>query len=151
MKTNKIFFFYFLLTFFCASVISAQSIDVHNLLGKSQKEVIKKYGNPVHKDNSNPSMLCMFYKNKTSTMIFVSDKKGVYQVEATKSFDTESEARSNVDSFITNSITDGFVVDTVSTSDFQLKRKGAKIDLQIYENKLSKNFEIRVKGNKTES
>jgi hypothetical protein len=42
-------------------------------------------------------------------------------------------------------------VDTVSTSDFQLKRKGAKIDLQIYENKLSKNFEIRVKGNKTES
>jgi hypothetical protein len=151
MITIRIFLFYFLLTLSFASISTAQSIDVHNLLGKSQKEVIKKYGNPVHKDNSNPSMQCMFYKNNTSTMIFVADKKGVYQVEATKSFDTESEARSNIDSFISNSITDGFNVDTVSTSDFQLKRKGAKIDLQIYENKLSKNFEIRVKGNKTES
>jgi hypothetical protein len=102
MITIRIFLFYFLLTLSFASISTAQSIDVHNLLGKSQKEVIKKYGNPVHKDNSNPSMQCMFYKNNTSTMIFVADKKGVYQVEATKSFDTESEARSNIDSFISN-------------------------------------------------
>lgn len=151
MKKQKKILFYFLLTFTLPFFITAQSIDVHKLIGKSQSEVIKKYGSPLHKDNSNPSMICMFYKNNTSSMIFVSDDKGVYQAEATKSFDTELEARSNVDAFISGSVTDGFIVDTVSTSDFRLHKKGIKADLQLYENKLSNNFEIKVKANKTES
>jgi len=40
-------------------------------------------------------------------------------------------------------------VDTVSTSDFRLDKSGVKVDLQLYENKLSKKFEISVKANKT--
>lgn len=81
-------------------------------------------------------MICMFYKSKTGSMIFVSDKQSVYQIEATKIFNTESEARKNIDSFISKALEDNFSVDTVSVSDFQLHRTGAKLDLQYYENKI---------------
>ncbi len=151
MKTQKTFLFYFLLSIIFPSFITAQNIEVHNFIGKSQKDVIRAYGNPVHKDDSNPSMNCIFYQNNASTMIFVSDENGVYQAEATKSFDTQSEARAVINSFISGSIKDGFAVDSVSTSDFQLHKKGTKVQLQLYENKLTKNFEIRVKANKSES
>jgi hypothetical protein len=60
-------------------------------------------------------------------MIFVSDQSGVYQAEATKSYDTQAEARSIVDSFISNSLTNGFAIDTVSTSDFRLQKKVLKL------------------------
>jgi hypothetical protein len=151
MKNKKIILLYFLLMFALPSLIYSQSIEVHNFIGKSRNEVIKKYGNPVHKDDSNPAMICMFFKSKTGSMIFVSDKKGVYQAEATKSFDSQSEARSNIDSFISNSIKNGFAVDTVSTNDFELHKQGVKADLQLSENKIEKDFEIRVKANRTEN
>lgn len=151
MKMQNKLFLYFLLCLLMSSLINAQSIDVQNLLGKKTNEVIKKYGTPVHKDDSNPSMICMFYKNKTTNMIFVSGESGVYQAEATKIFDTESEARSNIDEFISGSIANGFSVDTLSISDFRLNKTGAKVDLQLSENKINKNFEIKVKANKTES
>ena len=151
MKNQNNIFLYFLLILLSSSLIHSQSIEVHNYIGKSRSEVIKKYGNPVHQDNSNPAMMCMFFKSKTGSMIFVSDKKGVYQAEATKSYDTQKDARSDLDSFISNSVTNGFAVDTVSTNDFELHRKGTKVDLQLSENKIAKNFEIRVKANRTES
>jgi hypothetical protein len=132
-------------------LVYSQSIEVHNLIGKPRSEVIKKYGNPVHKDESNPAMICMFYKSKTTSMIFVSDKNGVYQAEATKSCDDQKNARSDIDSFISNSVKNGFTVDTVSVNDFELQKKGAKVDLQLSENKIAKNYEIRVKANRTEN
>ena len=42
------------------------------------------------------------------------------------------------------------MVDTVTTSDFHLHKKGTKVDLQMNENKLSKKFDIRIKANKVE-
>ena len=141
---------YFLLIVLLPVFVNAQSLEVHKLLGQTTNAVIKQYGNPVHKDASNPDMVCMFYQNKTMSMIFVSGKTGVYQAEANKNFSTETDARSNIDSFISNSIANGFVVDTISTSDFQLKKPGAKVDLQLSENKISKNFEVKVKAKKTE-
>lgn len=151
MKTQNMFLVIIVILFLLPSIGFTQNMEVHNLIGKSRNEVIKKYGAPVHKDESNPDMICMFYKNKTSSMIFVSDKSGVYQAEATKSYDTQAEARSIVDSFISNSLTNGFAIDTVSTSDFRLQKKGVKVDLQISENKLAKTFDVKVKANKTES
>jgi hypothetical protein len=150
MKNQKVLIVIFFLILFIPLFSSAQDIGVHNLIGKKQSDVIKKYGNPVHKDNSNPSMLCMFYKTNTSSMIFVADGNGVYQAEATKIFGKENSARSEVDLFISNSTTGGFVVDTVTTSDFHLRKKGTKVDLQLSENKLSNKFEIKVKANKVE-
>jgi len=130
--------------------LSAQDISVHKFIGKSKSDVIKKYGNPAHQDNSNPDMMCMFYQTKTNRMIFVSDKDGVYQSESTVNYNSEASARKAVDELITNSIADGFAVDTVSANDFQLYKTGVKTDLQISENKITKNFDVSVKAHKSE-
>ncbi len=150
MKKIKIFFVSFLLVCLFPVLMFAQDISVHKFIGKTKSEVIKKYGNPVHQDNSDPNMMCMFYQTKTNRMIFVSDKDGIYQSETTVNYGNESKARSAVDEFIAGSITDGFVVDTVSINDFQLSKTGVKADLQINENKITKNFDVSVKARRSE-
>jgi hypothetical protein len=134
-----------------ATNIFSQDIDIHRVIGKSQSEVIKKFGNPVHKDNSNPDMICMFYKTPNRNMVFVADREGVYQAEATGIFDTEQIAQNKIDEFISSSIKDEFTTDTISVLDFQLHKKGVKVDLHLAENKISKKYEIRVKANRTEN
>jgi len=150
MKSLKVFYI-ILLSFLCNSfIIQAQDINVHFLIGKKQSEVIKKYGSPAHRDDSNPDMLCMFYKSKLNTMIFVSNKDGVYQSEASKTYETKNDAIKELDVCIAGSLSNGFAIDSVTASDFRLRKKGVKSDLQMIENKLSDKFEIRVKANKTE-
>lgn len=150
MKTKKIFFVSFLLIILIPFLLSAQDISVHKFIGKTKNDVIKKYGNPVHQDNSDPNMLCMFYQTKTNRMIFVSDKNGVYQSEATVNYSSESKARSAVDKLISSSVVDGFAVDTVTINDFQLSKTGVKADLQVTENKITKNFDVSVKAHRSE-
>ena len=127
----------------------AQDINVHKYIGKTRSDVIKNYGNPVHQDNSNPAMICMFYKRGNDNMIFVSDKDGIYQAEANISFDKETEARTALNILISGSVTDGFKVDSVTISDFHLEKTGVKVGLQLSENKLVNKFDIRVKANRT--
>lgn len=131
--------------------IIAQDIEIHNLIGKKQSDVTKKYGNPVHKDNSNPDMICMFYKNANGTMVFVSDKDGVYQAEANITYNAESEARKAIDNFIQSSLAGGYQVDSVTVNDFKLQHTGVNVELHIVENKISKKFEVRVKSNRSEN
>ncbi|MEJ2105196.1 MAG: hypothetical protein P8X47_11555 [Ignavibacteriaceae bacterium] len=150
MSTKKIFFVSFLLICLIPVLLSAQDISVHKFIGKTKADVIRKYGNPVHQDNSNPAMICMFYQTKTNRMIFVSDKNGVYQSEATANYDTESKARNAVDNFINSSVEDGFAVDTVTINDFELSKTGVKADLQMSENKITKNFDVNVKARRSE-
>jgi hypothetical protein len=150
MKTRNCFFVPFFLMCLIPVLLFAQDISVHKFIGKTKADVIKKYGNPVHQDNSNPDMMCMFYQTKTNRMIFVSDKNSVYQSEATVNYDTEAKARKVVDDFITNSLADGFAVDTVSANDFQLHKTGVKADLQIVENKITKKFDVSVKARRSE-
>jgi len=150
MKTRKVFFVSFFLMCLFPILLSAQDISVHKFIGKTKADVIKKYGNPVHQDNSNPDMMCMFYQTKTNRMIFVSDKKVVYQSESTANFDSESNARKAIDELIKNSVVDGFAVDSVSTNDFQIHKTGVKADVQMTENKITKNFDVSVKAHKSE-
>lgn len=150
MNINKLFIGYFLFTIIFWNNSIAQDISVHNLIGKSPNVVVQKYGKPAHRDNSNPEMICMFYKSSSNTMIFVADKTGVYQAEATKSYDNESNARNEIANFIKTSTTNGFVTDTVSINDFNLFKTGVKVALQISENKLTNKFDIRVKANRSE-
>lgn len=150
MKTRKIFFVSFFLMCLFPILLSAQDISVHKFIGKTKADVIKKYGNPAHQDNSNPDMMCIFYQTKTNRMIFVSDKDGVYQSESTSNFDSEINARNAVDDLIKNSIKDGFAVDSVSTNDFQIHKTGVKADVQMTENKITKNFDVSVKAHKSE-
>ncbi len=150
MRTYKFYFVLFLLVCFCPREIFGQNISVQNLIGKTKSDVIKIYGNPVHQDNSDPAMMCWFYQDKTTRMIFVSNKEGVYQSEATVSYTSESSARNAVDKLISNSINDGYKVDTISAGDFQIHKPGVKSDLQISENKITKNFVVSVKAKKSE-
>jgi hypothetical protein len=150
MKKIKLFFLVCFLAILNAFVIHAQDLNVHYMIGKKQSEVIKKYGNPVHRDDSNPEMLCMFYKSKLNTMIFVSNKAAVYQSESSKTYDTNNDAKKDLDACIVGSVANRFAVDSVTTSDFRLRKKGVKADLQMSENKLSNKFEIRMKANKAE-
>jgi hypothetical protein len=150
MKTIKMFFVSFFLICLFPVLLSAQDIGVQYLIGKTKSDVIKKYGNPAHQDNSDPNMMCMFYQTKTVKMIFVADKSGIYQSESTANYSSESKARTAVDDFIAGSIKNDFAVDTVSTNDFQLSKTGVKATLQMSENKISKNFDISVKANRSE-
>lgn len=149
MKTTNMLFVLFFLIFIIPEFLTAQDISVHYFIGKPKSDVIKKYGNPVHQDNSNQEMMCMFYQTKTNRMIFVSDKTGVYQSEATANYTSETKARSVVDDFIAGSVANGFAVDTVSADDFQLHKSGIKADLQINKNKITKDFEIKVKASRS--
>lgn len=126
-----------------------QDINVQNYIGKKQSVVIKKYGQPVHQDKSNPSMQCMFYKSSSGSMIFVSDEDGIYQAESSTSYSKQQDARSAIDSFISGSVSEGFSVDTVSTTEFDLKKPGVKVKLQISENNTSTKFNVRVKANRS--
>lgn len=150
MRLLFVFFLIIFLLLLTASNLKAQDINVHYMIGKKQSEVIKKYGNPVHRDDSNPEMLCMFYKNKLNSMIFVADQKAVFQSEALKTYDDRIDAVKDLDACISKSVSNGYSIDTVTTSDFHLKIKGVKADLQLNENKLSNKFEIRMKANKSE-
>jgi hypothetical protein len=150
MKTKNCFSVSFFLMCLIPILLSAQDISVHKFIGKTKADVIKKYGSPVHQDNSNPDMMCIFYQSKTNRMIFVSNKNGVYQSESTANFSSEASARKAVDELIKNSIADGFAVDSISANDFQLHKTGTKTDLQITENKITKNFDVSVKAHKSE-
>lgn len=149
MKTKRFISFLVIPVLFPIFIFS-QDIAVHKMIGKSTATVIQKYGKPVHQDNSNPSMVCMFYQNQTKRMIFVSNKNGVYQSEATATYNTESSARSDIDKFISASVSDGFGIDTISINDFFLQKPGTKVDLQLSENKINKIFEVNVKARKSE-
>ncbi len=150
MKTRNYFFVSFFLMCFIPILLSAQDISVHKFIGMKKSDVIKNYGNPAHQDNSNPDMMCMFYQTKTNRMIFVSNKDGVYQSEATVNYSSESSARKAVDELIQNSFTDGFAVDSISANDFQVHKTGVKADVQLTENKITKNFDVSVKAHKSE-
>lgn len=150
MKTFKTFFFAIPLLILFPDLNNAQDIKVHEMIGKKKSELVKKYGNPVHQDNSNPNIICMFFKSGSSSMIFVADKDGVFQAEATASYDSETSARKQIDNFISFSVQKEYSVDTVTTSDFRLNKHGVKVELQVAENKLSKQYDIKVKANRTE-
>ncbi len=150
MKRLKTFFFVIPLLIIFTDLNIAQDIKVHELIGKKKSELVKKYGNPVHQDNSNPNIICMFFKTKTTSIIFVSDKEGVFQAEVTATYDSETSARKQIDNFISTSVEKEYSVDTVTTSDFRLHKHGVKVELQIAENKLSKQYDIKVKANRTE-
>ncbi len=149
MQTQKMFWSILLLSLAFSFHAFSQDVNVQNMIGKSKNEVIKKYGNPAHKDDSNPAMICLFYKTAVVNMVFVGNEDGIYQAEGTFSYNSESEARKNLDDIISNSLKKGFRVDTVSITAFQLYTPGKSVDLQITKNELSKKFDLIVKARKS--
>ncbi len=151
MKLTKIFLLVIILINFLSGKVIAQDINVHDMIGKKIADVVKKYGDPIHQDKSNPEMICMFYKGDNGTMTFVGNDQGVYQAEAYKSFNSEKEARNAVDDFISKSISNSFVCDTVTINDFTIAKTGVRASLQINKNQITKKTDINVKSKKSES
>ncbi len=136
-------------TLLIPNILIAQDINVHYLIGKSKVEVIKKYGNPVHQDNSNPAMVCMFYQGSGFNMVFVGNKEGIYQAEARFSYNSESTAEKALNKFVKNSISKKFIVDTVSANAFKVHKTGVNADIQLYKNEINKNYEVSIKAGRS--
>ncbi len=151
MKVIKIIIETIIIFLLLTITLAAQNLNVHMMIGKSQGEVIKNYGQPVHQDKSDPSMVCMFYQGDNFRYIFVSGAGGVYQSEGYNSYNSQKSALSALDQFISNSIANGFKVDTVSNSAFQLQKPGVTADLQLIKNEITNKYEVSVKAAKKES
>lgn len=151
MKSSTLIVVTFFVLFLLLPLISlSQSIEVHLLIGKNMDEVIKEFGKPAHQDRSNPSMECVFYKTSNHQKVFVADKAGVYQAEATKFFPNKPDAIKEINKIISSAKKKGFISDTLSITEYFLHRKGAAMDLILYENVGSQKFEIRAKARKSE-
>lgn len=142
MKTIKIFILFLIVLSIQNSF--PQNLNVQNLIGKQPKDVISKYGNPVHQDNSIPSMICLFYKSPT--MVFVADETSVYQAEITMEYPTEEARKSDLDELIINSVKEGFVSDTLSNNKIVITKPGIKTDIDLINLKEKSLFEIKVKA-----
>ena len=123
-------------------------LDMQKLIGKSQSEVIRILGNPVHLDNSNPSMIMMFYKSDNSNKSIVADENGVYQAEATQSFDSEKSGLAALNGYISDMVKNGFAVDTVSVSEFNGAKTGVSCSYTFGLNSFSNRYEIKVTANR---
>ncbi|MFA3784065.1 hypothetical protein ABRY23_13475 [Melioribacteraceae bacterium 4301-Me] len=130
------------------NTLFAQDVAVCKLIGKSNSDVIKKYGKPIHQDLSNPEMQCLFYQTKDYRLVFVSNKDGVYQAEGELKYNSKENANAVIHSFLTECISDSLLVDTVNTSEYNVKGKNFKMNISLYENNFSKKYEVRVKANR---
>jgi hypothetical protein len=135
---------------FVSANIFAQDINVHKAIGKKTSEVVKLFGSPAHQDNSNASMKCMFYKGNNYTLTFVADEKGVYQAEASATYDDELKARSVITKLLEGCCNE-YKIDSVSVSDFDIAKPGVKADVQLAENKITKKYDVRVKASRSEN
>lgn len=128
----------------------AQEIKVHNFIGKAITEVSAFYGKPVHQDNSNPDMVCTFYRLPNRNYTFVSDVKGVYQANATITYNTKDESKKAIDVFLKDCLSNDYTVDTISTEKYKLRRQGNKMELNLSPIANSENFQIIIEAKKSD-
>lgn len=151
MKTSwlvKIILFILLLPILTIKVHS-QDMAVYKMIGKSINEVISTYGKPVHQDKSNPAMVCIFYKTKTTQKVFVADNKKVFQAEGSFCYTNKTKAMNSLLNLVTDTENKGFTVDTLNSSEYILYRNSAKVNLSLFENTFSNKYEVKVKAQKT--
>ncbi len=139
-----------ILLFIFLSPSSAQNINVHEMIGEKISTVISKYGKPAHRDKSNPAMECIFYKSKSHQLVFVANKKGVFQAEGCKRFTNKRTAEKELRKIITACNRKGYSTDTVNVSEFNIHKKGVRFNVMLMENNFSKKYEVKIKANKYE-
>jgi len=140
--------FVLLFFFFIHSALS-QDLNTYKMIGKSMNFTISKYGKPAHKDLSNKSMQCVFYKSKKYQTVFVANNEGVFQCESSVCYNKKSTASSKLASFIRNCINEGYQVDTVNVAEYNLNGKGKKLNISLFENTYSNKYEVKIKANKS--
>ncbi len=147
MKTTKIYFAFILTGFFITTLaLNAQDIFAYKFIGKPRAEVIQKYGKPVHMDNSDPLMICMFYKKNNNQMIFVSDQNSVFQIEVTKAFTSKPNAVDALDDLLKTAVQESFITDTLSANEYELQKEGVSFNAWLMNNSNLSTFEVRIKA-----
>ena len=126
-------------------------LDMQNYIGKSRTELIDFLGKPVYTDDSNPSMVMMFYKSMVSEKSFVADEKNIFQAEATQSFDSEKSCKAALNGYISDLVNKGYSVDTISVSEFQSEKPGVTCSFHYGLNQTINKYEISVSAHKKEN
>jgi hypothetical protein len=135
--------------FFSSEIFS--QIDVQNYISKSRADLIKSLGKPAHIDDSNSSMVMIFYKTAESCKSFVADENGIFQAEALQSYDSEKNCRASLNGYLGDMVSKGFKVDTLSTDHFQSEKPGVTCTVSCGLNSLTKKYEISVSAHRKES
>lgn len=147
MKSSKIYFAIFIAGFLLLfPSLTAQDVFAYKFIDKPRSEVIQKYGKPVHMDNSDPSMVCMFYKKGNDQMVFVSDQNTVFQVDVTKSFSSKAGAMNALDEILSDAAKENYTTDTLSVSEYELNKSGVSFTTVLMHNDNLSKYEVRVKA-----
>lgn len=125
-------------------------LDVQNYISKSRSELTRSLGKPAYVDDSNKSMVMIFYKSAISSKSFVADEGGVYQAEATQSYDTEKSCQAALNGYIGDMVSKGFTVDTVSAGEFQSDKPGVTCTVRCGLNSTTNKYEISVSAHRKE-
>ena len=148
MKFSKIFHLLIFVLLILTGTLLAQDLFIHEMIGGSREDILKKFGKPVHQDDSIPSMICMFYKTDSYSMTFVLNKEGIFQAEESINYSNMKEALNAVNEIISGSEKKNFAVDTVSSTAFRLNKKGISANLQIFPDQISKKYLVSLKAKK---
>jgi hypothetical protein len=142
MKRIQVSFIIIILSFLFYSNTFAQLINIQRFIGRSQIDLINELGQPVHFDNSKPSMMLMSYN--LFSLSFIADQNGIYKVELTRSYTSEKEAYDDINDFITCSTRDGFVSDSVAANKFILNNNAIKTEIILEQIKDSPYLELKI-------
>lgn len=149
MKTKKSLLF-IILFLFAQFYLTAQDAYIYKMIGKPKSQVVNTYGKPAHTDDSNPSMVCMFYKKNQNSMVFVSDEKSVFLAEANLLYAGETESMKLLNKVVQSAIEDGFSSDTLSASHFKLHKPGVDFSIAYLKDSGASLHKISVKANRKE-
>lgn len=149
MQLRRIKFLAFIFSILSIS-IWAQDLHCELFISKPLSSVIEKYGKPVFTDDSNPDMVCVFYKTKKSRKVFVSGRNGIYQSESWAYFTSEKSAAAAINKYLKECGSRGFVIDTVDSENYSLAKSGVKLTLEMSFNKNTKNYELKTEAHESE-
>lgn len=125
-------------------------LDIQNYISKSRADLVKSLGKPVHTDDSNKSMVMIFYKSVESCKSFVANENGIFQAEGIQSYDTEKKCRAALDGYLADMVSEGFKVDTLNTDHFQSEKPGVTCTISCALNSLTNKYEISVSAHRKE-
>ncbi len=125
-------------------------LDMQNYIGKSRSELIDFLGKPVYTDDSNKSMVMMFYKSLVSSKSFVADEGGIFQAEATQQYETQKSQQAALNGYIADMISKGYTVDTLAIGEFQSDKPGVTCTVHCGLNSTTNKYEITVSAHKKE-
>ncbi|MBI1931712.1 MAG: hypothetical protein HYS24_04180 [Ignavibacteriales bacterium] len=149
MKTSWLLLSVFVLNPILPFPNNSQNLKIYQIIGKKMDYVVSYFGKPAHQDRSNKEMQCVFYKTDNSQSVFVANKAEVFQAECSKTFDSKSAADNELISLIKGCKNEGYEIDTLNISEYNMNIPRIKINVSLFENNFSKKYEIKVKANKS--